>query len=101
MVMSSRMTAIASGPRPYAVAQVRHTRPVHGTEQFELDVVGWHAVEKRFTPPDQDRDQVNLQLVQDTGGQCQPGSAGSMDQYVPVAGRGLGPVHRGRDVADI
>jgi hypothetical protein len=32
--------AITSALRSHAVAQVQHTRPVQGAEQFELDVVG-------------------------------------------------------------
>src|SRR3954471_19750058 len=101
MVMYSRMSAIASARRSHAVAQVGDTRPVHGTEQFELDVVGWHVLEERLTLSEEDRDQMDLQLVQDACGQCQPSGAGSVDQYVLVAGRVLGQAHRGRDVAYI
>jgi hypothetical protein len=58
------MSAIASARRPHAVAQVQHTRPVQGTEQFELDVAGRHVLEQPTALPEQDRDQVDLQLVE-------------------------------------
>src|ERR1051326_1447807 len=75
MVLDSPVSAIASALCPHAVAQVRHARPVHGTEQFELDVLRWHVLEEWFALSEQDRDQVDLQLVEDAGGECQLGGA--------------------------
>lgn len=65
--MYSPMTAIASARRPHAVAQVQYARPVQGRQRFELDVAGRHAREQPMALPEQDRDQVDPQLVEDAG----------------------------------
>ena len=63
--------------RADAVAQVcdvlRGLLDVRGrpADQFEFDVVGRQVLEERFTLSDQNRDQVNLQLVEDAGGKRQ------------------------------
>src|SRR6266704_370114 len=101
MVMYSRMTAIASALLPHAVAQVQYARPVQGTEQFELDMAGRNVLEQPMALPEQHRDQVELQLVKDAGGKRQLSRDGPVDEYVLLAGRVLGQVHRALDVAHV
>src|SRR4051794_21120732 len=101
MVMYSRMSAIASATRPYAVAQVLHAPSLQDAEELELDVVGGHVLEERFTLAEKDRDQMDPQFVEDAGGECQPSGAGPVDQYVLVARRVLGSAHRGPYLAHI
>ena len=50
---------------------------------------------------EQDRDQVDLDLVEDAGGQRQLGDAGAVDEDVLVAGGLLGAGHRGGEVVDV
>lgn len=53
-----------SGLRPHAVAQVLYTRPVQGTQQFELDEVGRHVLEQPAALPEQYGHQLQLHRVQ-------------------------------------
>jgi hypothetical protein len=83
--MYSRMSAM--GQPANAVAQVQHTRPVQGTEQFELDVVGRHALEQPTALPEQHGHQLQLHLVQQAGTKALLRGRGAVQQDVAATPR--------------
>jgi hypothetical protein len=92
----------AMGQPANAVAQVQHTRPVQGTEQFELDVVGRHALEQPTALPEQHGHQLQLHLVQQAGTKALLRGRGAVQQDVAATGRGLGLRDAGFDaVGDV
>ena len=68
---------------------------------LELDLLGGEAVEEAAPLAEQHRDDVELELVEDAGGERELRDRGAVDQHVPVAGGALGLGHRGRDVVHI
>ena len=59
------------------------------------------AVEEAPTLAEQHRDDVELELVEDAGGEREPRDPGAVDEHVPVARGLLGPGHGGRDVVHV
>src|SRR4051812_31052429 len=68
---------------------------------LELNLLGSEALEQSAPLPEEHRDDVKLQLVQDAGRQSEPRDAGAVDEHVLVARGVLGPGHCGADVVDI
>ena len=66
-----------------AVLALEHPRAL------ELDVLGREVVEEAASLPEQDRDQVDLELVEEAGGERELGDGGAVDQHVrsPAASR--------------
>jgi hypothetical protein len=48
-------------------------------------VLGVEALEQTAPPAEQHRDDVELELVEDTGGECELRRPGAVDQHVPAA----------------
>src|SRR5215204_1081245 len=68
---------------------------------FELDVLGTEVVEEAASVAEENRDEVDLDFVEDAGGERELRGGGAVDQHVLVAGRLLGLGHRGGDVRQI
>src|SRR3954469_349937 len=62
---------------------------------------GGQAREQMATLAEEHGDDVQLDLVEDARGKCQPRGSGAVDQHVLVARSLLGPSHRGRDVVQV
>jgi hypothetical protein len=64
-------------------------------------VLAAQVLEEAAAFAEEDRDQVDLDLVEDAGGEGQLGDAGAVDEDVPVARRLPGPGHRGLNVVEV
>jgi hypothetical protein len=51
----------------------------------QLDVHGIELVEEAPPLTEENRDDVDLELVEDAGGECELRRAGAVDEHVPVA----------------
>src|SRR5580765_1156579 len=65
---------------------------------FQLDLFGGKAVEEAAALSEEHWDEVDLELVEDAGGERQLCRAGAMDEHVLVARGLLRPGHGGLDV---
>ena len=74
------------------------TAGVDDPAELQLDVVGAEVVEETAALTEQDRDLVNLQLVEDAGGGSELRGPGAVHKDVLAAGSILGRSHRGFDV---
>jgi response regulator RpfG family c-di-GMP phosphodiesterase len=84
-----------------AVVQMGDTVPLEDPGALELDVLGTEVVEKTAPLPEEHRDEMDLELVEDTGSECELCGSGAVDQDVLVARSPLGLGHRGSDVGHI
>src|SRR3954454_23426471 len=83
----------------HAVAQVGHTVLAHeGSRPDQLDVLGGEAVEESAPLAEEHRDDVELELVEDTGRERELRDARSVHEHVLLARGGLGPGHHLGDV---
>ena len=53
----------------YAVPEMRHVPPLKSANQLEFDVIGAEQVEQTSPPAEQDRYEMDLHLVEQTGPQ--------------------------------
>ncbi len=68
---------------------------------LQLDLLRSEALEQAAPLAEEHRDDMELELVEDTGCNCELRRSGAVDQHVPVARGLLGPSHRTRDVAQV
>src|SRR5918999_3320220 len=68
---------------------------------LKLDLLGSEALEQTTTLAEEDRDDVELDLVEDSGGERELRGSGAVDQHVLVARSLLCLSHCGRDVVHI
>ena len=66
---------------------------------FQLDVLGIEVVEEPAPLAQEHRDEMYLELVENTGGERELCDRGAVDQHIVVARSVLGPGDRGADVA--
>src|SRR5437773_2170553 len=90
------------GSTPHAVVQVDDTAlSLEGPRALQLDLLGSKILEQTTPLPEEHRDDVELELVEDAGGKCELGGSGAVNEHVLVARRLLGPGHRVRDVVHV
>ena len=75
--------------------------PLEDPGALKLDLLGSEALEQTTPLAEEDRDDVELDLVEDSGGERELRGSGAVDQHVPVARGPLGLRHRGRDVVHV
>ena len=68
---------------------------------LQLDLLGGEALEETAPLAEEHRDDVELELVEDAGGQSELRGCGAVDQHVLVARRVLGLSHRARHVIHV
>ena len=84
-----------------AVAQVRRVLSSGHADGLELDVIGAEVLEETAALPEQNRNQVDLDLVEQPGLEGALRRADNVDEHGLVAGRLLGPADRLLDVAQV
>jgi hypothetical protein len=85
-----------------AVVQVGDTGlPVEDAGALQLDLLGGEALEQPAPLAEEHRDHMELELVEDAGGECELSGSGPVDEHVLFSGGLLGPSHRGRDVVHV
>ena len=90
------------GHATHPVAQVGDAGGFDHADELELDVVGAEVLEQPPSLAQQDRDQVDLQLVEHAGAQERLREVGAVDHDVLVAGGLLGLPHGALDaVGDV
>src|SRR5919198_140806 len=99
--MLRRLRSNASVSAVDAVAEVSHAGGVDDPSELQLGVVGIEMVEETAALTEEDRDQVNLDLVEDAGGERELRGSGAVDEHLLVARSLLGRSHRLLDVAHV
>src|SRR5215203_2142464 len=84
-----------------AIVKVGDTVALEDPGALKLDVLGSEVVEKAAPSAEEQRDQMDLEFVEDAGSECELRGAGTVDQHVLVAGSLLGLGHRGSDVGHV
>src|SRR5207247_5766842 len=67
------------------VVQMGHTVPLEDPGALELDVLGSEVVEETAPLAEEHRDEMDLELVEDAGRECELRGSGAVDQHVLVA----------------
>ena len=75
--------------------------PFEDAGALELDLLGIEVVEEAAALAEEHRNDMDLELVEDAGGERELRDRGAVDQHVLVARRPLGLCHRGPDVVHI
>ena len=64
--------------------------PLEDPGALQLDVLGIEVVEETAPLAEEHRDEMDLELVEDAGGECELRGSGAVDQHVLVARSLLG-----------
>lgn len=85
----------------HPVMHMSNSVPLENPGALELDVFRIKVVEETAPLAQEDRDEMNLELIENAVGECELCSSGAMNQDVLVTRRLLGLSHRSADVGHV